>query len=962
MREPQSDLRHTGRMHAFTTAAAAILFALTLVFAGGARAQQKCPVPPTLSAPTGTNIFNTQQELDLGDVEAEWLEKNYRVIHDDELAARLNRTSSRILAQLPPTQLKFRIILIDMPVVNSFSNGAGRIYVTRKMIAFVRNDDELAGLIGHEMGHMLTHQNAILSTREFHDILGVNTVTNRKDIFDKYNRLLDNFARDRNVLVKALERMQREEEPNQYEADRVALYAVTAAGYSPQAFVEFFDRLAATHGKTGNVVSDFFGTTKPDEKRLREIHKSLSSLPQVCRDIAPTAASAEFLAWQSDVIAYTGSGRKEDLVGTVSKTPLEPPLRTDVQNLKFSPDGEYSLAQDDASIFVFENDPFELLFRIDAAEAHHAQFSPDSKKILFLTQGLRVEEWNIDDAERTSVHELALPEGCLSSTLSHDGKLLACVNQHLDLSLIDVASGTAVLTEKECFEPKHFGRNGDISRMLVYLWAEIGYAQWIRMAFSPDDQYFAATGANTAIAINARDRAKISLRGELSEMLTANFAFLGADRILVQNMFDPKNSAVIEFATGKVVERIPISPRQSMEAPTRGNYVILRPVKDAQVGLLDLATQNFVIGSTKSPVMDVFDKEVLMQKSSGEVGIFDFVNHEHKGEVELPMSSLGTLQAWAVSPDLRWLAASGASRGAVWDLSSSKRLYYTRGFRGVYFDGNQALFADFPKQDPQARTIARADLSRENMAPALPIDEKTAVQQHGQYLLLRKPAGKENTLARDVTLEIQDVRDGHVLWSRTFPKEAPSISLYPQSASLVFTWSVDSPAAKDEIKGSGSLQSRFAAMQDHKGAYLMEVVEAATGNSRGQLLIDTGKGSFRVTRCFAESDWVLVGDNENRTRVYSLSTGEQKAILFGSYSMVSTAAGILVVENEAGQIDVYDLKSLEKRNLLTFPYRVSAWSFSSDGKRLFVLTANQVAYVFDSQALDKTESTVAGGS
>jgi WD40 repeat protein len=124
---------------------------------------------------------------------------------------------------------------------------------------------------------------------------------------------------------------------------------------------------------------------------------------------------------------------------------------------------------------------------------------------------------------------------------------------------------------------------------------------------------------------------------------------------------------------------------------------------------------------------------------------------------------------------------------------------------------------------------------------------------------------------------------------------------------------------------------------------------------------DTGKGSFRVTRCFAEGDWVLVGDNENRTRVYSLSTGEQKAILFGSYSMVSTVAGIPVVENEAGQIDVYDLKSLEKRALLTFPYRISAWSFSADGKRLFVLTANQVAYVFDSQALDKAASTAAVG-
>jgi hypothetical protein len=75
------------------------------------------------------------------------------------------------------------------------------------------------------------HQDAIRVSREFRDILGVNSVGDRKDIVDKYNRLLDNFARDRNVALKTLERLQKEEEPNQYEADRVALYATTAAGF-----------------------------------------------------------------------------------------------------------------------------------------------------------------------------------------------------------------------------------------------------------------------------------------------------------------------------------------------------------------------------------------------------------------------------------------------------------------------------------------------------------------------------------------------------------------------------------------------------------------------------------------------------------------------------------------------------------------------------------------------------------
>ncbi len=935
-----------------------ILASVVLIAALG-MAQEKCPAPLALSASASANIFNPQQELDLGDVEAEWLEKNYRVIHDDELAGHLNLIANRILAQLPPTQLKFRVILIDTPVVNSFSVGAGRIYVTRKMIAFVRNDDELAGLLGHEMGHILTHQNAIEMTRKFHDFLGVDSVGDRKDIFDKFNRMLDNIGRNRDLLVKTVTREERQEEPHQYEADRVALYAVAAAGFSSQAFVDFFDRLAQTHGKTGNLLSDFFGATKPDEKRLREMHKSQAVLPPACREIGPAPPSAEYLAWQSDVIAYSGLGRTEHLVGVVSRKPLDPPLRTDIKNLKFSPNGEYALAQDDASIFVFANDPFTFLFRINAAEAHDAQFSPDSQEIFFLTQGLRVEEWNIDDQDRAGVHEMTLPEGCLQSSLSHDGKLLACVNRNLDFALFDVASSNALLTKKAYFESKIFGVGGDLMRLLQFILAESGDGRWIHMGFSPDDHYLVATAADLAVAVDVANHAQIPLDGVLSKILTANFAFLAPDRMIVQNHFDPKDSAVVEFPSGKVVERLPIDPRQSMEAATRGNYLILKPVKDARVGVLDLASKNFVIGSTKSSVIDVFDHEVLSQRTSGEVGIFEISNHERKGQTELPKSALGTPRAWAVSPDLRWLAVSDTSRGAVWDLSASKRLYYTRGFRGAYFDGDQAFYADFPKEEPQPRTIARGDLSRENMVAGTPIEEKVSTRQFGQFLLVRKPAGKENTLHRNITLEIKDVRDGREIWTRNFPKEAPSMSLDPQAGSLILEWTVDESAAKDEIKGAGSLQSRFAAMRDHKGAYLLEVLDAATGSVRGQLLIDTGKGSFRVTRSFAEGDWVLVTDNENRTRLYSLSSGEQKAILFGTHSILSIAAGILLVENETGQLDVYDLKSLEKRTQLTFPYHIAARAFSDDGKRLFILTANQIAFIFDSQALDKAETAAA---
>lgn len=160
------------------------------------------PSPSTLTPALGSNMFSPRQEADLGDVMAEQIEHRFKIIYDDRDIAYLNRIVARLIAQMPPARMQFHVMLVDLPAVNSFSLPGGRIYVTRKMVAFLRNEDELAGLLGHEMGHSLTHQAAISTTALFRGILRVDSVGDRKDIFDNFNRLIDNVARDPKAFQK----------------------------------------------------------------------------------------------------------------------------------------------------------------------------------------------------------------------------------------------------------------------------------------------------------------------------------------------------------------------------------------------------------------------------------------------------------------------------------------------------------------------------------------------------------------------------------------------------------------------------------------------------------------------------------------------------------------------------------------------------------------------------------------
>ena len=94
-----------------------------------------------------------------------------------------------------------------------------------------------------------------------------------------------------------------------------------------------------------------------------------------------------------------------------------------------------------------------------------------------------------------------------------------------------------------------------------------------------------------------------------------------------------------------------------------------------------------------------------------------------------------------------------------------------------------------------------------------------------------------------------------------------------------------------------------------------------------------------------------MSDTENRTLVYSLSSGQQKAKVFGRLAAVSAVSNLLCVENGEGLMNLFDLTTFEQREQFTFPTRVSFARFSEDGKRLFVLTANQTVYLLDFSSL-----------
>lgn len=162
-------------------------------------------------------------------------------------------------------------------------------------------------------------------------------------------------------------------------------------------------------------------------------------------------------------------------------------------------------------------------------------------------------------------------------------------------------------------------------------------------------------------------------------------------------------------------------------------------------------------------------------------------------------------------------------------------------------------------------------------------------------------------------------------------------------------------AAKTEIKNKPALAEKYKTLGDKAGDYLVQIFDSNTGSPAGETLIETGEGSFSIKRVFAAGDWLTIIDSENRVLLYSLPRGELRRRFFGDNATISSAKSLAAVENVAGQVSIYDLNSGQKIDELLFPASVVHAAFSRDGKRLFVLAANQNYYLFEAAGFGQTK-------
>jgi predicted Zn-dependent protease len=148
---------------------------------------------------------------------------------DREIQSRVNKIGRKLVVASDTGKLPFQFdfhVLADQKTIDAFALPGGQIFITKALLMRLKSDDELAIILGHEIGHVVArHASEKISERGFKAIIAAIGFGEKASGAEE-EAFIANFLK------------LRYDAEDETEADRLAIKYVIAAGYKPDQFLE----------------------------------------------------------------------------------------------------------------------------------------------------------------------------------------------------------------------------------------------------------------------------------------------------------------------------------------------------------------------------------------------------------------------------------------------------------------------------------------------------------------------------------------------------------------------------------------------------------------------------------------------------------------------------------------------------------------------------------------------------
>ena len=187
-------------------------------------------------------LLSEADEIQLGKQSDAGIVQTYGVYNDPALTQYVSEIGQKMVKISHRPGLKFEFKVMDSPVINAFAVPGGFVYVTRGILAYLNNEAEFAGVLGHEIGHVTARHSAKQYSKAQLSQLGFGLGSALSETFRKYagianfgvGMLFLKFSRD-----------------NERQADQLGVEYSTRVGYDANEMANFFATLERMQPSSG---------------------------------------------------------------------------------------------------------------------------------------------------------------------------------------------------------------------------------------------------------------------------------------------------------------------------------------------------------------------------------------------------------------------------------------------------------------------------------------------------------------------------------------------------------------------------------------------------------------------------------------------------------------------------------------------------------------------------------------
>ena len=227
----------------------------------------------------GVNFYSIEKEIALGKQMAEEVERQAKVVDDPVIAEYINRLGQNIVRN-SDAKVPFTIKVLDTDEVNAFALPGGFFFVNTGLILQADNESELAGVMAHEIAHVAARHGTRQATRG--------------QIFSYATLPLmmaggwTGYAIYQAASVAIPLGFLKFSRGFEAEADMLGLQYMYKAGYDPNSFIDFFEKVESLEKKKPGTLSKVFSTHPMTEDRIKaaqkNIQQNLKSRPEYVLD------------------------------------------------------------------------------------------------------------------------------------------------------------------------------------------------------------------------------------------------------------------------------------------------------------------------------------------------------------------------------------------------------------------------------------------------------------------------------------------------------------------------------------------------------------------------------------------------------------------------------------------------------------------------------------------------------